>query len=114
MTQLAATVGGGRVGPGPASIVASASIQLGASRYLADLGAQMGSAKLLREAANLANDSRQNLLAAHELAAKEAKARPKRPDSWLQPVGTLPATDSSSALPDASQGQPAPTSEVSP
>lgn len=84
MTQLAATVGGGRVGPGPASIVASAAMQLGASRYLADLGAQTGAPKLLSEATKLADSSRQNLLAAHELAARETKARPPDPaNDWV-------------------------------
>jgi len=77
MAQLAATVGGGSVGPGPASVVATAAVELGAARYLADLGAQTGQPKLLTDAARLADSSRQNLLAAHELAAREAKARPK-------------------------------------
>jgi WD40 repeat protein len=38
MEQLGATVGGGEVGPGPASIVSSAALQLGASRWLSDQG----------------------------------------------------------------------------
>jgi hypothetical protein len=76
MANLAATVGGGHVGPGPASVVSTAAIQLGASRYLSDLGAKAGDAKMLLDASRLADASRQNLLAAHELAAKEAKARP--------------------------------------
>jgi hypothetical protein len=100
LTQLSATVGGGEVGPGPASIVSTAAIQLGASRYLADVGARDGSAKMLLAASQLANDSRQNLLAAHELAAKEAKARPPDPKSvpfWLRPVET--------ALPPAKDGE---------
>jgi hypothetical protein len=75
MRELAATVGGGEVGPGPASIVSTAALELGASRYLADLGAQNGDAKMLLDASRLADASRQNLLAAHELAAKEATAR---------------------------------------
>lgn len=77
MSQLAATVGGGSVGPGPASVVSSAALQLGASRYLSDLGARTGDAKMLLDASRLADASRQNLLAAHELCAKEAQARPK-------------------------------------
>lgn len=72
ITALARDVGGGHCGTGPASIIASASMQLAGSRFafevLGDL--QLGS--------RLANDSRQNLLAAHELAAREAQARPKR------------------------------------
>jgi hypothetical protein len=77
--QLARDVGGGHCGPAPSSIVASAALQLAASRFafevLGDL--QLGS--------RLANDSRQNLLAAHELCAREALSRPKAPASvpWL-------------------------------
>jgi hypothetical protein len=75
MATLAATVGGGEVGPGPASIVSSAALQLAASRWLADRGAETGDAKALLDASRLADASRQNLLAAHELAAREAEAR---------------------------------------
>lgn len=71
VARLAQHVGGGECGPAPASMVASAALQLAASRYafevLGDM--QLGS--------RLANDSRQNLLAAHELAAKEAATRPQ-------------------------------------
>lgn len=78
--QLAQGVGGGHCGPAPASIIASAALQLAASRFafevLGDI--QLGS--------RLANDSRQNLLAAHELCAREAKARPARPLPWLAPL----------------------------
>ena len=75
MAELAATVGGGEVGPGPASVVSTAALQLAASRYLFDLGAERGNAKMLLEASRLGDASRQNLLAAHELVALEAKAR---------------------------------------
>lgn len=75
MGQLGATVAGGEVGPGPASIVSTAAIQLGASRWLADQGAELGDARMLLDASRLADASRQNLLAAHELAAREATAR---------------------------------------
>lgn len=77
MATLAETIGGGVVGPGPASIVSSASLQLAASRYLSDQGALNGDAKLLLDASRLSDASRQNLLAAHELVAREAKARPR-------------------------------------
>lgn len=77
ISQLAATVAGGAVGPGPASVVSSAALQLAASRYLSDLGAQLGDSKMLLDASRLADSSRQNLLAAHELAAREAAARPR-------------------------------------
>jgi hypothetical protein len=77
--QLAATVGGGRVGAGPASVVASAALQLAASRWLFDRGAQAGDAKALLEASRLADASRANVLSAHELAAKEAEAHHDAP-----------------------------------
>ncbi len=70
VTRLASTVGGGECGPAPSSIVASAALQLAASRWAFDRSMhELGS--------KLANDSRQNLLAAHELCAKEAQARPR-------------------------------------
>lgn len=81
--RLAITVGGGECGPAPASMVASAALQLAGSRFafevLGDM--QLGS--------RLANDSRQNLLGAHELCAKEALARPKKASDtpWLLPQG---------------------------
>lgn len=75
MTTLAATVGGGEVGPGPASIVSTAALEMAASRWLFDRAAETSDSKLFSEAARLADSSRQNLLAAHELAAKEATAR---------------------------------------
>jgi hypothetical protein len=78
MTQLAATVGGGRVGPGPASVVSSAAQQLAASRWLYDLGARTGDAKALLDASRLADASRANLLSAHELTANEARDRPQQ------------------------------------
>jgi len=70
-------VGGGRIGPGPASVVSSAAMQMAASRWLYDLGAQLGDAKALLDASRLADASRANILSAHELAAKEAEARPR-------------------------------------
>jgi hypothetical protein len=75
---IARSVGGGVCGPAPSSIVASAALQLAASRYLFDR-ADPGS---FSAASQLADASRQNLLAAHELAAREALARADRePDA---------------------------------
>lgn len=71
---IARDVGAGVCGPAPSSIVASAALQLAASRYLFDL-ATAGDPALFHVASQLANASRQNLLAAHELAAREAKSR---------------------------------------
>jgi len=114
VARLAASVGGGQCGPAPASVVATAAWQLAASRYLFDLVAsgELGP-DALKLASQLGNDSRQNLLASHELCAREAKAQPKRAHSWLEPVGTLPAGDSSSEDSDASTRQPEPSGEVS-
>jgi hypothetical protein len=74
--SLAQTVGGGLCGAAPASMVESAALQLAASRFLFDTAD--GDSKKLKLASQLANDSRQNLLAAYELCAKEALARAKR------------------------------------
>jgi hypothetical protein len=80
--RLAKSVGGGECGPGPASIVASASLQLAASRFAFEVLGDMALGS------RLANDSRQNLLAAHELCAREAQARPRKIDAfpWLNPT----------------------------
>jgi hypothetical protein len=74
-TALANNVGGGHCGPAPSSFVASAALQLAWSRYLSDKAAITGDAELALQASRLADASRQNLLAAHELCAKEAMAR---------------------------------------
>lgn len=67
--RLAGSVGGGECGPAPSSIIWSAGLQLAASRWAFEVAGDhaLGS--------KLANDSRQNLLAAHELCAREALAR---------------------------------------
>lgn len=73
--ELAKTVGGGICGPAPSSLIASAALQLAWSRYLADAAGETGDADMALKASKLADASRQNLLAAHELCAKEARAR---------------------------------------
>lgn len=85
VVRLAQVVGGGHCGNAPASMVDSAALQLAASRAAYAQGD-------LALGSRLANDSRQNLLAAHELAAREAKARPRAPDSypWLTPAAPAP------------------------
>jgi hypothetical protein len=60
-------------------MVASAALQLAWSRYLSDQAATTGDAELAVTASRLADASRNNLLAAHELCAKEAAARPRAP-----------------------------------
>lgn len=76
-TELARTVGGGVCGPAPSSLISSAALQLAWSRYLSDRAAAEGDAELALKASRLAEASRQSLLAAHELCAKEAVARKK-------------------------------------
>ncbi|MBK6694808.1 MAG: hypothetical protein IPG50_21755 [Myxococcales bacterium] len=66
---------GGTCGPGPSTMVASAALQLASSRFLFARGAVSGDAATLQTASQLANASRQNLLAAYELAVREAQAR---------------------------------------
>lgn len=77
VTELARTVGGGHCGAAPASMIASAALQLAGSRFAFEV---LGDMVL---GSRLANDSRQNLLAAHELAAREAAARPRDPMAEL-------------------------------
>lgn len=74
-SELARTVGGGVCGPGPSSMVATSALQLAWSRFFSDRAAQNFDPDLAQRAAKLGNDSRQNLLAAHELCAREAEAR---------------------------------------
>ncbi len=62
------TVGGGRCGPAPAALVASAALALAGSRLAYSRGDMLLGARM-------AGEVRQNLLAAHELAAREAEAR---------------------------------------
>lgn len=66
--RLARLVGNGTCGAAPSSMVASAALQLAASRYAFAKGE-------FALASRLAVDSRQSLLAAHELTAREAAAR---------------------------------------
>jgi len=66
--RIASVVGGGACGNAPASFISSAALQLAASRFSFARGD-------LVTGSRLANDSRQNLLAAHELVAREAVAR---------------------------------------
>jgi hypothetical protein len=84
MATLSATVAGGSVGPGPASIVSTAALQMAASRWLFDRGAEAGDARMLTDASRLGDASRQGLLAAHELAAREAAARQLDPAAELR------------------------------
>ena len=90
VSALAKSVGGGQCGPGPASVVATAAWQLAVSRYLFDRAAETGDRDDFALASKLANDSRQNLLAAHELCAREAAARPREVPSFMRPIELTP------------------------
>jgi hypothetical protein len=75
-SYLAERVGGGSIGPDVGSMVTTAAWQLAASRYLFARGVrEAGDADLFNKASTLGNASRQNLLGAHELAAKAAQAQ---------------------------------------
>jgi hypothetical protein len=79
--ELSRTVGGGACGPGPSSIVASAALALAWSRWASDQAASTGDAELAIKALRMADTSRQMLLTAHELCAREATARRERSDA---------------------------------
>lgn len=68
---------GGNLSAGVGALIESASIQLAASRFVQVLAAESGEPDLFKRASALANDARQNELAAWELAAREAAARAK-------------------------------------
>lgn len=80
VARLAREVGGGVCGPAPSSIVASAALQLASSRFAFEVLGDMALGSRLADA------SRQNLLAAHELCAREAASRPQRKDApiWFR------------------------------
>lgn len=86
----AASQAGGHLGPGPSTMISSAALQLAASRFCFDQGAQTGDPDLFKKGSALADASRQNLLAAHELAARELKMRREQqketPAPWLLPA----------------------------
>jgi hypothetical protein len=76
---------GGELGPAPSTMVASAGLQLAASRWAFDRGAETSDPALIKLGSQLANDSRQNLIAAFELAVREAKARAEASDGGPMP-----------------------------
>jgi hypothetical protein len=87
-------VGGGQLSPGVVSILRTAAWERMYSAFLFDAGSRQSFAwqvdeertpkvlprtELVMVAARLGDSSRQNLLAAHELSAREAAARPRVP-----------------------------------
>jgi hypothetical protein len=101
--ELAKTVGGGMCGPGPSSIVASAALALAWSRYLSDLAAKTGEVDLAIKSMRLAETSRQSLLTAHELCAREAVARASQRGP-ADPLARWHATSTPTAATDGSTG----------
>lgn len=85
-----AKLAGGIVSSGPSTIVASAALQLAASRFCFDKAAQSGDVNLLSIGSRLATDSRQNLLAAYAQAVLEAEGRPSDEDDPLYANGATP------------------------
>jgi hypothetical protein len=89
-SELAVTHG--YVSAGASGLVASASLALCASRYLYERAAKTGDPELLKRASSLANDARQNELAAWELCSRESATRPKKaPDLLGAFRGATPA-----------------------
>lgn len=76
IARLASEVGGGMCGPMPSSMVQSAALELAGSRAAFAEGDTLKGSKL-------ASASRQNLLGAFELCARQAKAKPKAQPPWM-------------------------------
>ena len=66
---------GGSISAGVGAMVESAALAMAASRFVSCLAAETGDPLLFKQASALANDARQNELAAWELAARESKVR---------------------------------------
>lgn len=82
---LRETIGGGQCGPAAASCVASAALALAGSRLAFDRGE-------LELFSRLAVESRQHLLAAQELCAKEATSRPSHRTATEQRLEAMRAS----------------------
>lgn len=67
---------GGSISAGVGALVESAALALAASRFIQMKAAESADAELFRRANSLANDARQQELAAWELASREAGIRP--------------------------------------
>lgn len=80
--ELARSVGGGQCGPMAAAMVTSGALLLAWSRYFSDKAALATDLKeqmeLVMRAARLSETSRQHMLAAWEVTAREAQSRPKK------------------------------------
>jgi hypothetical protein len=76
-----ASLAGGTCGTGPSSMAATAAVQFAWSRYLFDIAARDASPgskehlDIIKTASKLGDSSRQNILAAYDLAVLEGKSR---------------------------------------
>ena len=93
MKEMARTHG--HVSAGVGAMLASSALALAGSRYLYQLAAKDGSATLLKEAANLADKSRQSDLAAWEICSREGTLARRRESAeagmpWVTEVERKP------------------------
>lgn len=77
--RLREPVAGGQSSPAMDAVVSSAAWQKAVSEYLYEKAAQTGDVDTMTKASRMANDSRQNLLAAHHLAELAAKSAQNGP-----------------------------------
>ena len=98
LAWLSENVGQGSCGPAPASIVATASLQLAASRFALE---KLGNVPLFSK---LGDASARNLALAHELCAREAACRPREgPHALL--AALQPEGGATGGAEQASQGE---------
>lgn len=72
-----ASAHGGEISAGVGAIVESAALAMAASRFISSKAAETGDPELFKQSSALASTARQHELAAWELAAREAHARPR-------------------------------------
>ena len=80
---------GGALGPIPSSILSSAAYQHAGGKWMMDKGFELNDPALAKLGSSMLNDSRQNLIAAFELAVREAMARRPQDGSSPTPARSL-------------------------
>lgn len=103
LAELAESAGG-KVGAGASTMVSSAALQLAGSRYAFDKFAESADGSWMKLGSQLADASRQNLLAAWELSTREAKARAES-GPRVDPLGYLPYPPDGSSTKDPEGGK---------
>lgn len=71
----------GHVSTGVRGLLATAALQIAASRYMMDQAMELGDMDMLKKASGMANDARQNELAAWELCSREAVVHKKNQEA---------------------------------